>query len=140
MLWADVSLEPWPTGKDYESHCAHEECQLNGPMESCTCGIHAWFSYDLMVRHWLPHGVQEPYIRLSGVVSAAGAVVLAEWGWRAQYARVEAVMFDSMARNDPTIAKEVADAYGVPIIYPRSYREFCASEGLRIIPPEDSPQ
>src|SRR3954447_19462468 len=129
VLWADVILEPWPNGEEYEASCTRG-CH-DGPGEDCACGIHAWFDYPTMVSKWYPHN--DRWRHASGVVSARGVVWLHEHGWRAQYVTVEAIL-DDVSDDDLPIPKgEIAEAYGIPIVKPEDYADFCQEQSLVLL-------
>ncbi len=131
LLWADAMLEPWPKGEEHEAACP-AVCG-DAPGEHCRCGIHGWFDYETMVKTWHPG---EGFARVRGVVGARGGVWLHELGWRAQYATVEAI-FDDVPDDALPIPKgEIAEAYGVPVIKPEEYADFCRERGLVLLRPE----
>ncbi len=134
LLWADAMLEPWPTGEEYAASCPAMRCH-DVPGFGCKCGIHAWYDVESLVREWYR---PEDFRHVSGIVSARGGVVLHDLGWRAQYARVEAILADDVPDEDLPIPKRtIAEAYGVPLVAPEDYAGFCASKDLVLLKPGD---
>jgi hypothetical protein len=134
LLWAHAILEPWPTGKEYEAACVGVPNHAP-PAAGCSCGVWAFFNPELLATSG--YGVEDPR-HVSGVVGAAGDVELAERGWRAQRATVEAIFADGVSDEMlPVTRQEIADAYDIPIIRRNDYDAFCEARGLIIFSPDD---
>ncbi len=59
---------------------------------------------------------------------------LHDLGWRAQRVRVEAILQDDIPEGMlPTTKREIADAYGIPIITPGEYEAFCQERELTLL-------
>jgi hypothetical protein len=119
----------WRKGEEWKE----AECRYGHriPGDRCSCGI--WAFYD--VEHMLEkHGNvlaplgddDEPYQLVSGVIGAGGDIVLTEWGFRAEYAKVLGIFEDEW----PTPKSEIAKSYHCPIVAPSDYGTFCTERGL----------
>jgi hypothetical protein len=80
---------------------------VTAPDVSCECGIHAYLR---------PHfasfnGVREPRVR--GVVLGWGRYVLGTVGWRAEFARVAALLSDDA--YEPAVDR-LATSHRIPVI------------------------
>lgn len=84
------------------------------PAADCTCGFYATYDH-VMYRQHLPKPWDfyrgKPRRFVHGSVLASGRIILGEWGFRAQYAKIEALWgIDSWS---------IAKAYGVPWVRTR---------------------
>lgn len=85
------------------------------PAKDCSCGIYATTSLEV-INGYL--GTRAPVL---GVVELGGRVVPAEQGYRAQAARIAAILLIDAALTLPhTVLAEVASAYQVPLLRPHS--------------------
>jgi hypothetical protein len=137
LLWAHAILEPWPTGKEYEATCVAEPDVEDHvpPAPGCSCGVWAFFDPSLLAASG--YGVEDPR-HVSGVVGAAGEIELAEIGWRAQRATVEAIFVDGAPDERlPITRQEIAEAYVVPIIRRDEYEAYCEARDLIVFSPDD---
>lgn len=95
-----------------------EEVEVeHGPVPSrdCTCGIYATTSLEV-VNGYLRH--DSPVL---GVVELGGRLITAEWGYRAAYARVAAILLIDPALTEPwSLLQQLAAAYKVPALVPHS--------------------
>src|SRR5215211_5613535 len=137
LLWAHNILEPWPTAREYEATCVGNVGNPDHvpPVAECSCGIWAFLNPSLLTTSG--YGLEDPR-HVSGVVSAAGWVEVAEFGWRAQHASVEAIFAEGSADEMlPVTRVEIAEAYGIPIIRRDDYGAFCETRGLIVFSPDD---
>jgi hypothetical protein len=102
------------------------------PGDDCSCGFYAY--YDPLIYNSGHGSLQAPY-GVTGVASAWGDVVLHAFGWRAQYARVEAIFHDPLLPEYGMreAKEEIAREYGVEVISPIDFEDFCISCNLAII-------
>jgi hypothetical protein len=138
LLWSHAILDPWPDGEEHEASC-HTELGHRRPHEvpheHCTCGILAFYDYETLVRSRFG---PEDFRHVNGIVSAHGVTWFHDVGFRAQYARVEAIFDDGVSDAAlPTPRSEIAEVYGVPIIGVADYEDFCDERGLIRIGPDD---
>jgi hypothetical protein len=138
LLWAPGMIEPWPTGKEVAARCAGHPDHAP-PDDYCGCGIYAFYNPVLAfeANYWPIEG-DGFYNRLvAGVVGAAGEVIVAEYGWKAARATVEAIFFDGAPDDALPLPRDIiADAYGVPVIDTDDYEAFCEEAGLLIFDEE----
>jgi hypothetical protein len=87
-----------------------------------------------MVREW--YSYSDDFRHASGIVSARGVVWLHDLGWRAQYASVEAILDDVPDDRLPISKGTIAEAYGVPLVKPQDYADFCQEKRLVLLQPE----
>jgi hypothetical protein len=121
----------WPYDKLITATCgqprkkAKDDEEEHGPVPGmeCRCGIYA--TTDLgVINHYLSR--EAPIL---GVVELGGRVIPATQGYRAQYARVAAILLVDEALTEPHhLLRELAEAYRVPALVPISvdpenYRE-----------------
>jgi hypothetical protein len=134
LLWANAILEPWPTGEEYAASCAGSPGHAP-PVYTCMCGIWAFHNARLLAESG--YGIEDPR-HVSGVVSAAGKVVLHDFGWRAQRARVEAIFADGAPDEVlPVSRTEIAVVYDIPVIDSEDYVALCQERGLISFSPDD---
>lgn len=113
---------PWPPGKDLHAVCMHGKHPAADPQ--CTCGIYAATSI----------AVAAPY---TGVGNAFGLaygwgehVVPADGGFRAEYARIAAIL--AVVREvsmETAQLRRIAKLYDVPLLVPHSLQ----AEDYRIL-------
>ncbi len=121
----------WPYGKPLEATCTYaarkpkdgEEPHGPVPATDCRCGVYA--TTDLgVINHYLSR-----LAPILGVVELGGRVIPATQGYRAQYARVAAILLVDEALTEPHhLLRELAEKYRVPAVIPfsvdpESYRE-----------------
>ena len=121
----------WPYGKPLEATCVlsarkpkdGEEPHGPVPATDCTCGVYATTDLEV-INGYLGH-----YAPILGVVELGGRVIPADQGYRAQYARVAAILLIDEALTEPHhLLRELAEAYRVRAVVPHSadpedYRE-----------------
>lgn len=140
-LIADVP-GAWSCDHDEPARCislgAHTQqpkpgtCQKGGrPVNAeCSCGVYGYWSYDDLRGH--PYGWASASDIVRGVVCAWGRVVLAEKGFRAEYARPAAFLAWPERREQPRLNPGApastygrgqnhrialaAERYGVPLV------------------------
>lgn len=124
-----------------------EEPKHEAPTKGCMCGLYAWYDRDCAEEHGDgPLGMQ----RVRGVVSARGRVVLSEYGFKAEYMKLEAIVAEeaTVALWGATVGlkgahRVLARRYGVPLIEPGEVAAFCEERGAVLapdpLPEEESP-
>ena len=122
----------WPYAKPLEASCTYaarkpkdgEEEHGPVPAKDCTCGVYATTDLEV-INSYLSGGAP-----ILGVVELGGRVIPATQGYRAQYARVAAILLIDEALTEPHhLLRELAEAYRVPALVPHStdpenYREI----------------
>jgi len=132
-LWSWSMLDCWRKGEEWKE----AECQLGHriPGDDCVCGIWAFFDVETMENKLGPRSAlaavpagdtRERYEYVSGIIGAGGDIIVAELGFRAEYAKVLAIFEDDW----PTPKLEIAESYNCPIVAPADYDAFCAERGL----------
>lgn len=102
-------------GKDHEEGV---------PDPECSCGVYATTSLRVI------NGYLCPLSPVLGIVEMGGRVIPADQGYRAQWARVAAILLvDAMFTRSHAELREIATAYRVPAVVPHSvdpedYREL----------------
>jgi hypothetical protein len=141
-LWSWSMLDCWRKGAEWKE----AECKRGHriPGDNCGCGIWAFFDADTMEATLHPaaplgRSGRERFEYVGGVIGAGGDIVVHEYGFRAEYAKVLA-LFDSGAGgagedgegDEPTLATvdEMADAHNCDVIAPYEYDAYCAERGL----------
>jgi hypothetical protein len=102
--------------REYDDPIAQKRAQLGiahpggVPSEQCHCGVYAWKKRQSLVEdgQWAP-GIS----RVSGRVRMWGHVIVHARGYRAQFARVDAIIGDERMAG---LTYELAEAYGVPLL------------------------
>ena len=89
------------------------------PDELCTCGLYAATDLDVIAGYAVPRSGE--WRTAVGLVQGSGQLVPAEFGWRAEKARIVAIFAVS---EDFTVPHhrlwQVAERYGVPLVLPWS--------------------
>lgn len=113
--WRPPRIEPW---KEAECDQGHRI-----PDAHHGCGIWAFYNPAVMAAEFGPRpgGPESPYEYVSGVIGGGGDILPADWGFRAQYAKVLAIFDDQW----DTPKGEIAEQYGCPIIARDEYDAFC---------------
>jgi hypothetical protein len=132
LLWAPAMKEPGPTGEEY--YAAWGSHPDRPPAAAgCTCGVYAFYDSVLAAAggYW-PDPLDELYPRLlAGVIGAAGEIDLAEHGFRAGRATVEAFFTAGAPDHELPIPRaEIAASYDAEVIAADDYRDFCEERGL----------
>ena len=121
----------WPYGKPLEATCTLSARKPKDgepehgpvPANDCTCGIYATTDLDV-INGYLSRGAP-----ILGVVELGGRIIPATQGYRAQFARVAAILLVDEALTEPHhLLRELAEAYRVRAVIPHSadpedYRE-----------------
>lgn len=100
----------------------HEAIRHEAPRKGCSCGLYAFYDRPNYERHGDGFSLRES--RVMGVVSAWGEkVILCEYGFKAQYMKLEALVLAQETVNVlgfPVSVKEahekLARRYGVPLL------------------------
>jgi hypothetical protein len=129
-LWSLAMTDCWRKNVQWKE----AEC-LRGhriPDEHCECGIWAFFNPEIMEQVFgaparAALSSSESYEEVTGIIVADGDIAIHDKGFRAQYAKVAAILEDPI----PTPKQEVAESYGCPVIAPAEFDVFCAAHGLR---------
>jgi hypothetical protein len=96
-------------GKDHDA----DRSQVPDP--ECRCGIYATTSLPVI------NGYLRPDCPVLGIVELGGTVIPADQGYRAQWARVAAILLiDEMFTRSHAELREIAAAYRVPAVVPHS--------------------
>jgi hypothetical protein len=123
-LWSLAMLDCWRKGKEWKE----AECRRGHriPGDKCGCGIWAFFDVETMESELglVPAPGEVEYV--SGIIGAAGDIVVHDLGFRAQYAKVLALFEDDY----PTPKNEIAESHHCPIVAPADYGVFCAEHDL----------
>lgn len=116
------------------------------PQQGCRCGLYAFYDRGSCEEHG--DGLaKESGVR--GVVSAWGNVIRAEYGFRAEYMRLEATISEqkSLKRDFWTAHatagpayKALADKHVVPLIKPEEVSVFVQLSGGTVLDPEKVPE
>ena len=122
----------------------HDAASL--PDVRCGCGLHAFYSFE----EWQTD--EDNYLAVDdsfdatkkavGIVSASGRAIFGEYGYRAERARVEAIVaykteadFWGVRFSLSPALEALAARYGVPLIEPDEIDVFCQMEGLAQVQP-----
>ena len=134
-----VSMPSYPWDDLYESSHRHR-----APHRGCGCGLYAFYTYDSMIKHG--DNVTHKSNGISGVVSAWGKVIRSEYGFRAEYMKVEAFILEYPKRSywgtsvDFTEAHEsLAKKHGVPLIKSFEVSAFMGLSGGSVMECEELP-
>jgi hypothetical protein len=133
MLYPLVGKDPWPETEDMVAKCERNSAgDHHPPGDGCGCGLWA-FHTPLPIVWW--KGMLEDSYHVAGVISAWGEILVADDGFRAECARVEAI-FDHPAMSDnilPVTKRALASAYDAEIVSPTEYEEFCQRRNFVIL-------
>lgn len=115
----------------------------SAPHQGCGCGLYAFYDRDSCEEYG--DGVAKQG-GVRGVVSAWGKVIRAEYGFKAQYMRLEAIILEreTMEHFGATVGlegahKNLADRHGVPLIKPEEVSAFVQLSGGTVLEPEPAP-
>lgn len=106
----------WPADRPFSAICLRPITWPDGPVqpihravpdESCQCGIYAFRRPEFESLN----GASGPKVR--GIVFGWGRYILGTLGWRAQFARLVALLEHD---EDPEIVDDLAGRYGVAVI------------------------
>jgi len=120
-------LDCWRKGEEWKE----AECKLGHriPGYNCRCGIWAFFDAETMESELGSMSVPvERYEYVSGIIGAAGDIVVHELGFRAQYAKVLAIFEDPYETPKQQILESYTSA--LAIISPDHYDAFCLEHKL----------
>lgn len=96
----------WPIEKTFTAICAHfcepftaactntceQRCPPNtSPNTNCHCGIYA-LKQPTVDRSWWWWEADKNYTEILGIVQLSGKIITAEYGYRAQYANISALV------------------------------------------------
>lgn len=96
------------------------------PGKNCTCGIYATTSLGVI------NGYLSPAAPVLGVVELGGRVIPATQGFRAEYARVAAILLaDPVLTLERPLLEKIAETYQVPALVPHSVRPEDYRDHLR---------
>lgn len=138
---------PWKPGEDQRALCSgrtfgmpeeYDHDTDGAPVAGCTCGLHSY--YNLETLHTQGDRTAQHGGGAAGVVSAWGRIILCEYGFRAQYMRLEAIIcgrpsvqiMGKMINLVPAW-ESLARSYGVPLIWPAGTPHFMTSLGGTIL-------
>lgn len=121
----------WPADEPFEATCtnrSHRSGESAVPRASCVCGIYAKSDAQGLAAEYSAN------LYIHGIVRLWGRVIPGETGWRAQYARIVALLarkwFDEETRD-------AARAYGVPVL--RSLPDLTPPRSIPTVPEEEDP-
>lgn len=105
------------------------------PQSGCSCGLYAFYDRQSCKDHGDGFSVEDSQV--TGAVSAWGEkVILCEYGFRAQYMKLEALVLEEETIEVfgfPISAREahekLARRYGVPLLLPTEVRAFLRERG-----------
>jgi len=118
--WAAKALSKPEGGwqrRALQAVCANSHREEHGPVpgKECTCGIYATTSLKV-IRDYL-----SPDAPVMGVVELGGHVIPATQGFRAEYARVAAILLiDPVISLPRGLLEDIAEFYKVPALVPHS--------------------
>jgi hypothetical protein len=105
---------------------------LEVPSRLCDCGLHAYYRHETAMWTAVRTPLAVEQRELSTVVGAVvgwGRVIPHKEGWRAQYARIVGI---SDGPHGPSLCRDIATAYGVPLIQPEMLRSFALEYGEEV--------
>ena len=108
------------------------------PHRGCTCGLYAFYDKRSYEEGGGWFSGRDGHV--AGVVSAWGEkVILCEYGFRAQYMKLEALVLDEVVGNGLDSSGSVREAheelawlYGVPLLFPAQVEAFSRDRGVVI--------
>jgi hypothetical protein len=110
----------------------------SAPAEDCACGLHAYYALEQVeMDAGLPRGESlygglTPHpLRVLGAVIGWGRMVMCVDGWRAQYARPVALLYDQRSAG---LAGQIGGEYGVPIVARENLERVAQEFGERYVP------
>lgn len=119
----------WPPGKPLKAECGLRRSNKDhGPVpgENCGCGIYATTELKVINRYLgtrVIDGTIADQGPVLGIVELGGRVFPAKQGYRAEYARVAAILLINPAYSLPRERLEIiADLYRVPLLVPHSVK------------------
>jgi hypothetical protein len=119
-LVGPVSEREWPKGENTANCWTLFPCSGPSPTSTCHCGFYAKYQFDNL-----------EYLGVKGVVEASGRVFLGTEGFRAEKARVVALVTDSRdPLKSPAQVRLCAKKYGADFFE-------SAAEMLLKYPPQD---
>jgi hypothetical protein len=120
-LWSAVNLGPWPDGEENVAVC---ETGHPTPAKGCSCGLYAFYDTSCGLPYSLRH---TPTDTISGVIGVAGRIIPGDLAFRAERAKVLALLED----DSDTPKEEIAAAHGgIPVIRLEDFADFCDWYGL----------
>lgn len=141
-----------PSEAEMQAGC-HTTHTKGAPESKCTCGFYAFYNFGLWAKEeeryggtsltralswYMPSGFDARKM-VVGIISVSGRVVLARDGFRAQKARVEAILdyktdYEILGEmlSSRWIVDGIAKKYDVPVISLDEAEAFCMVEGLQI--------
>jgi hypothetical protein len=121
-------LGRWPRGADARATCLPWDRPVPpthaAPDPGCACGIHAFFSRDLLEAYLSelrpPRALGERLFYVAGVVLGWGRVAVGVDGWRAEWGRPAALLRRDAPPEVAEWTERAALRYGVPVVEDRS--------------------
>lgn len=130
----------WARGGEQKAKCDEHD---SPPAVNCSCGLYAFYDYDLYSQHCGElNGVEQ----ILGIISARGDIVLAQYGFRAEYMKIEAFLLNKLSisvfGSEVSIAvayEAMAKRYGVPLLDPQEVPSFCEELGGVVLGEHEKP-
>jgi hypothetical protein len=114
------------------------------PHKGCGCGLYAFYTQDSLIKHG--DNIASRIDGVSGVVSAWGKTIRSEYGFRAEYMKLEALIMEHAERSfwgttlDLRNAHQsLAKKHGVPLIKSYEVSAFMGLSGGSVMECEEKP-
>jgi hypothetical protein len=114
------------------------------PHKSCGCGLYAFYNHDALIKHG--DNISAKLDGISGVVSAWGKIIRCEYGFRAEYMKLEALIIEHAERSFWGTTLDMREAYrslaerhGVPLIKSYEISAFMGLSGGSVLECEETP-
>lgn len=136
-LYSTYIEHAWVAGKEERAICVPLK-DHQAPHPTCRCGLYSFYNREGVLKHGDGYVGEGQGVR--GVVSAWGDVVLHERGFRSEYMRLEALLyepvtirvFDEQLDLMPVYEK-IAQSLGIPLIIPEEIGGFARERGLLVL-------
>jgi hypothetical protein len=99
----------WPARRRMVARCQDGPAPHTPPGEVCTCGLYAVTSLERLRDDWSYGGTDEFAV---GTVALWGDVVVADWGYRAQYGYPQMLLIPHIRWEQ---GRDVARDYGIAV-------------------------
>lgn len=115
------------------------------PALGCGCGIYAYYNRKMCVEYGDELASGTTGVR--GLISSWGRLILSEYGFKAEYAKLVALILENRTTRllgSPVslvaAQRRLADRYGVPLILPAEISSFCEEIGGVMLRPQEMPK
>lgn len=134
----------WVTGKEQRALCVPMKPH-RAPHPACRCGLYGFYNREAV----LARG--DDYVRVGdgvrGVVSAWGDIVLHESGFRSEYMRLEALIYEPNTISflgeeidAMPVYEKICKCLEVPLIIPEEIESFAREQGLLVLTEQTRPE